>query len=150
MRVGMYAAEFIEDEGTLLVTFPDVPEAITFAVDAADATRRAREALTIALSMYVDKGKPLPAASRVNRGQVDISLPAGVTAKLALYNAMREAGVSKAELGRRLGYHRQHIDRIVDLCHKTRFEVLEAALEVVGKRAYVMVENLAQHSRSSV
>ena len=39
---------------------PDVPEAITFGKDRETATEHAKEALMLALAMYVESGKPLP------------------------------------------------------------------------------------------
>ena len=62
---------------------------------------------------------------------------------MALYEAMRAQGVSQSELARRLGCHRQHAARIVDPAHNTKFEVLEAALAAVGKRAALFIEDAA-------
>ena len=140
----MYAARFEpDDNSTVLVTFPGVPEAITYGVDRADAMERASEGLRAALSMYVEKGKPLPAARPARRGLVEIALPAGVTAKLALYETMLAQEVSQAELARRLGCHRQQVARIIDPAHNSRFEALEAALAAVGKRAALLIEDAA-------
>ncbi|MFN0101003.1 MAG: type II toxin-antitoxin system HicB family antitoxin [Bryobacteraceae bacterium] len=140
----MYAAKLQpDDNNTILVTFPDVPEVITFGVNRADAMERAKEALRVALSMYVEKGHPLPAARPARHGLVEILLPGAVTAKLALYEAMHAQQITQAELARRLGCHRQHASRIVDPAHNTKFEVLEAALAAVGKRAALVIEDAA-------
>jgi antitoxin HicB len=48
------------DEGGLVVTFPDVPEAITQGVDEADAQAQACEALRLALLTYPLRGLPFP------------------------------------------------------------------------------------------
>ncbi len=61
--------------------------------------------------------------------------------KLALYDAMRARGVGKAELGRRLGNHLPHIDRLLDLTHHSRMDALAEALAAVGKRLVVAVED---------
>ena len=50
-----------DDNGTVLVTFPDVPEAITFGDDEEDALCQAVDALETALSFYVEARRPLPA-----------------------------------------------------------------------------------------
>jgi antitoxin HicB len=47
----------------ILVTFPDVREAITFGDDEEDAVRRRLEALEAALSIYVDQGREIPRPS---------------------------------------------------------------------------------------
>lgn len=139
-----YPAKFtLDTNGTYFVSFPDVPEALTFVEDKTSANPIAAEALAAALSFYVEAGKPLPIPSTAKRGQVTIYLPAGTVAKLALYEAMQAAAVSQSELARRLGCHRQQAARIVDPAHNTKFEVLEAALAAVGKRASIRIEDAA-------
>jgi antitoxin HicB len=51
-----------------------------------------------------------------------------------LYRAMRERGVRKADLARRLGWHGPQIDRLLDLNHASRLDQIEAALAALGKR----------------
>jgi antitoxin HicB len=133
----------LDTNGTYLISFPDVPEARTFVEDKANANPIAAEALAAALSFYVEAGKPLPVPSAAKRGQILIRLAAGTVAKLALYEAMRAAGITQSELARRLGCHRQHAARIIDPAHNTKFEVLEAALAAVGKRAALQIEDAA-------
>ena len=139
-----YPARFSPDDNeTYLITFPDVPHANTFWKDKHTANPIAADALAAALSSYVEKGRPLPVPSAPKRGQIMIYLAAGTVAKLALYEAMREKGISQSELARRLGCHRQHVARIVDPAHNTKFEVLEAALAAVGKRAALLIQDAA-------
>ena len=52
-----------EENGTVLVTFPDVPEAITFGADEDEALLLAVDALETGLSFYLDARKPLPATA---------------------------------------------------------------------------------------
>ncbi|MBF0220488.1 MAG: type II toxin-antitoxin system HicB family antitoxin, partial [Gammaproteobacteria bacterium] len=52
-----------DDNGTVLVTFPDVPEAITFGADRDESLLYAVDALETALSFYVNDRKPLPVPS---------------------------------------------------------------------------------------
>ncbi|MBI2689830.1 MAG: helix-turn-helix transcriptional regulator [Acidobacteria bacterium] len=139
-----YPAKFTpDDNGTLMVSFPDVPQAVTDVADKASANPRAAEALAAALSFYVEADRPLPVPSSPKRGQMMIHLGAGTIAKLALYTAMREQDVTQAELARRLGCHRQQAARIVDPAHNTKFEYLEAALAAVGLRVAVSIERTA-------
>ena len=139
-----YPAKFSpDDNGTFLISFPDIPEAHTFWEDKATANPIAADALAAALSFYVEKGEPLPVPSSPKRGQIMIYLAAGTVAKLALYEAMRAQGITQSELARRLGCHRQHVARIVDPAHNTKFNVLEAALAAVGKRAALVIQDAA-------
>jgi antitoxin HicB len=64
-----YPVNLTPDDGTILVTFPDVPEAISFGADQDEALRYAAKALQTALSFYVDACKPLPAPNKPRRGQ---------------------------------------------------------------------------------
>ncbi len=51
-----YPVNLTPDDGTVLVTFPDVPEAITFGMDEDEALLQAVDALETALSFYVKLG----------------------------------------------------------------------------------------------
>ncbi len=56
---------------------------------------------------------------------------------------MREQAITQSELAKRLGCHRQQVARIVDPAHNIKFEVLEAALAAVGKRAGLSIQDAA-------
>ena len=58
-----YPVILTPDDGTVLVTFPDAPEAITFGANEEEALNHAVDALETALSFYVDDRKPLPVPS---------------------------------------------------------------------------------------
>ena len=51
-----------------------------------------------------------------------------------LYRAMRENGIGKAELSRRLGCHMPQVDRLLDLNHSSRMNMIDAAMRAVGLR----------------
>jgi antitoxin HicB len=72
-----------------------------------------------------------------------VTLPALTVAKLELYQAMRAAGVGKAELARRLNCHLPQIDRLLDLGHASRLDQLEQAFAALGKRLEVAIQNAA-------
>ena len=93
-----YPVILAPDDGTVLVTFPDVPEAITFGADTDEALLQAVDALESALSFYVDDRKPLPTPSKPKRGQHTVRPSALECAKLGVYRAMTEQGIKKAEL----------------------------------------------------
>jgi antitoxin HicB len=56
-----------DDNDTILVTFPDVPEAITYGEDEFDALDRAVDALETALSVYIQERRESAAAERSGR-----------------------------------------------------------------------------------
>src|ERR1022692_2471158 len=134
-----YPVTLTPDDGTVLVTFPDVPEAITFGADKDEALLHAVDALETALSFYVDARKPLPAVSKAKRGQHTVRPSALECAKLGVYQAMTEQGIKKAELARRLGWHTPQVDRLFDLRHASKLDQIEAAAKVLGRQIEVRV-----------
>lgn len=139
-----YPATLIPDhDGGFTVTFRDVPEAITEGDAHEEALLRAEDALESALAMYVAAKEALPVRSLPQPGEVTIPLSALGMAKAALYDAMREQGVSRAELARRLRWHLPQVNRVLDLRHASKMEQVEAALAALGLRLIVDVARAA-------
>jgi antitoxin HicB len=134
-----YPVILTPDDGTVLVTFPDVPEAITFGADADEALLQAVDALESALAFYVGDRQPLPLPSKPKRGQPTVRPSPLECTKLGVYQAMVTQGVKKAELARRLGWHVPQVDRLFDLKHASRFDQLEAAARALGRTIEVRV-----------
>ena len=134
-----YPVTLTPDGDTVLVTFADVPEAITFGADEDEALLQAVDALESALAFYVDARKPLPMPSKAKRGQRTVCPSALECAKLGVYQAMMEQGIKKAELARRLGWHMPQVDRLFDLKHASRMDQLESAARSLGREIRVSV-----------
>ena len=134
-----YPVTLTPDGDKLLVTFTDVPEAITFGVDEDEALLNAVDALETGLSFYVDARMSLPAVSQPAVGQKTVRPSALECAKLGVYQAMTEQGIKKAELARRLGWHMPQVDRLFDLRHASKLDQIEAAAIVLGRHIEVTV-----------
>lgn len=134
-----YPVTLTPDDDTVLVTFADVPEAITFGADEDEALLNAVDALETGLSFYVDARKLLPAVSQPVAGQKTVRPSALECAKLGVYQAMTEQGIKKAELARRLGWHMPQVDRLFDLRHASKLDQIEAAAIVLGRHIEVTV-----------
>jgi antitoxin HicB len=52
-------------------------------------------------------------------------------------------GCRKAELARRLGWHRPQVDRLFDLNHRSTIEHIDQALRTIGKRLGISVQDAA-------
>ncbi len=128
------------EEGGFVVSFPDVPEAHTQGEDQEEALMRAADALETALEFYTDAGRDLPKAGTTQPGQHTVRPCAQACIKLAIYQIMRDDGVKKSELARRLGWHLPQVDRLLDLHHASRLEQAEAALSSLGCRLEVSVD----------
>jgi antitoxin HicB len=144
MRSFVYSAEIEPgDKRGMVVSFPDVPEAITEGHDETEARLRAEEALGLALLTYPLRGLALPKAKTRRRGMVPIAVAPDVAAKLAVLEAFNEAQISKAELARRLGKDEKEVRRILDPRHQTKLTALTDTLRILGKRLVVAVEKAA-------
>ena len=126
-----------DDNGTILVTAPDLPEVSTFGADKADALVRAADAIAAALKGRIRAREAIPAASAPRRGQRRVRLPAIVATKLELYRAMIETRTRKADLARKLGVHAPQIDRLLDLDHKSQLDQIEAAAKAIGRELHI-------------
>jgi antitoxin HicB len=138
-----YRVKLLHDTNdTILVDVPDIPEAHTFGEDREEALLRAPAAIESALMCYIDLHREIP-LPRAGGGGPFVTLPALTEAKLALYTAMRTAGVSKSELARRMNCHMPQVDRLLDLRHASRLDQLEAAFHALGKQLSVQVSEAA-------
>lgn len=143
MIVYKYPARLDRDEsGRFVATFRDVPEALTDGADRAEALSEAGDALLVALAGYVDDArhpKPLPRPSRKRQGEVFISVPLLASGKLALHDAMREAGINGTDLARKMDLPVTAVRRLLNIHHNSKIEQIDQALKVLGKKAELRV-----------
>ena len=133
----------IDSAGFYLVTFPDVPEAGTDAETRGEALENAVDSLLAALGGYIHTRRAIPRPSKAKRGQVLMALPTLVSAKLALYEAIRDANISNVELGKRLGVSEGTVRRLLDLDHRSHIGQVEAGLQALGRRLKIEVQAAA-------
>lgn len=125
-----YAIRFEQDGGApgVAVFCRDLPELNSYGDDREHAIREALDGIESALSIYVDERRAIPPASAPQEGEYVVHLPTVTVAKIALWNAMMERDMRKADLCRLLGVHQAQGDRLVDFLHTSKMEQLEAAL----------------------
>ena len=128
-----------DEDGGLVVTFPDVPEAITAGKDSAEALAMAEDALATALAAYVHEKWDIPAPSEVADGRVSVPVPTVVAAKLALYSAMRAQRITKVALADRLGVSESAVRKLTNPDHRSHVSQVQRALRAVGRRLKVEV-----------
>jgi antitoxin HicB len=136
-----YRVELADDEGTVLVTSPDFPELITFGDDREDALSYAVGAFSEAIAARMAHREPIPVPSKGKSSDPRVTLPLQVELKLRLYQGMDDKGVRKADLARKLGLHRQEIDRVLDLNHATNLAKIEKAFAALGKTLDIAVSD---------
>ena len=125
--------------GSVLVSFPDVPEALTEGATEREALAEAEDCLIAALGGYIDGRRDIPLPSPA-RGRPLVALPALISAKVALYRAMRGHGMSDGELARRLGTREKTVRRLIDLDHRSHIGQVEAGLRILGQRLAVTTQ----------
>lgn len=139
-----YPARFRPDEdGRIVVTFPDFPRCHTDGKDLREAQEEAVDCLGSVIAECIASKNEVPEASKPRRGQKLIPVPLWIAGKLALYLAMREKRLTNSALARRLGVRETVVRRMLDPDHETKSEKLQAALDALGKRIVVTVENAA-------
>jgi antitoxin HicB len=127
-----YTVEQSED-GAWQVRFPDVPEALTEGATEAEAHELAADALVSALGGLEKLRRDIPEPSKPRHRDV-IVVPVLLSAKLALYQAMREHGLNNVTLSKKLGKAENEVRRMLDLDHQTKIGALESALQQLGKQ----------------
>jgi antitoxin HicB len=135
MDIFAFPALLDASEDGLLVTFRDVPEAITHAADRAEALALAEDSLTAALEFSLGRNRLPPRPSPLQPGEALITVEPVLAARCVLALAMAERGLSKVALAERLGKSETVVRRMLDGRTKVRIESVLAALSALGLRA---------------
>jgi antitoxin HicB len=145
MQSFIYSATLTPDkeDGGFVVTFVDLPEAITQGEDVADALSEAADCLDEAIANRIVMGLPSPCPASLKRGRYAVHLAAQTAAKAALYWAIQNAQVTKAELAKRLACDEKEVRRLLDPRHPSKLPRIEAALAAVGQRLIVSFQTAA-------
>ena len=137
-----YPLTLERDGKFVLAQFVDVPQAHTQGATEAEALAAAPDCLIAALGGTIEAKQDIPAPSPA-RGRPTATLPPLVAAKIALYQAMREAGLNNVQLAKRLGLTENAVRRLLDLDHRSHIGQLEAALSILGKKLVIEVRDAA-------
>lgn len=136
-----YPARFTEaPEGGFVVTFRDIPEAITQGDSEEEAMEMAEDVLVSSMEFYLDERRRVPAPSAAESGERLVHLPASVAAKVLLLNEQIAQGVTNAELARRMGTRPQEIQRITNLSHATKIDTIDRALRALGRELTLVAQ----------
>ncbi len=127
-------------EGGLVVTCRDLPQLITQGEDEADALEQAVDAMDEVFATYMIEGLNFPDPSKAKRREHLVSPPAETMAKAALYVAMREAGISKQQLAKRLGVDEKEVRRLLDPHYGSKLPRIAQAIKILGQRLVIGLE----------
>jgi antitoxin HicB len=139
-----YPATFRKDKDRrVLVLFPDFPRSATDGANAQEAMEEAIDCLGSAIAFAMVYEEEIPRPSGPKRGQRMVPVPLWIAPKLALYWRMRELRMNNSQLARKLGLRETIVRRMLDPDHATKPEKIQTALEALGKRFLVAVEDAA-------
>lgn len=132
-----------EHDGGFVVTFPDLPEAITQGADIPDALRQGADCLEEAIAGRIRRHDGIPEPSPVGQSYYAIPLSAQMAAKAALYLALCQAGITQVELASRLQCDEKEVRRLLDPRHASKLSRLEVALAALGQQLVVGMQATA-------
>ena len=124
-------------EGEVGLIFPDFPEIASWhpeTTSAEELRAQAKDALMVALHTRVMENDEIPGSSDMEDADFYVPLGSLTVMKLALYERMREEGLSRRALAERLKKSNTIANRLLDLTHNSAVSQLEAAMSVLGRQ----------------
>jgi antitoxin HicB len=133
----VYPARLAKERNTIIVSFRDLPEALTEGKDRASALAAAVDCLDVALLFRLKEGAAIPDPSRARAGEVVVPASPSVAAKIAFVQAFAAAKITRTALAERLGLRETEVRRMLDPDHGTKLDRLDAAMRALGRRLVV-------------
>lgn len=132
-----YPINLQPDNGGYVVSFPDIPEALTQGDTREEALEMGLDALITAFEFYFEDNQKVPLPGDVAGDYVDV--PLSVASKVLMLNAFIESGLTRVELADRIGIKKQEVNRLIDLQHATKIDAIQRAMKALGKRLELLV-----------
>lgn len=129
-----------DEDGGFVVTCRDLPPLITQGDNEQDALQQAVDAMDEVFATYMIEGIEFPQPSKARRREHLVAPPAETMAKAALFVAMRQAGISKLQLARRLGIDEKEVRRLLDPHYGSKLPRIAQAISVLGQRLVIGLE----------
>ena len=121
------------EEGGFVVTFPDIPEAITQGDTFEEAMEMAEDVLLSSVEIYFDDERAFPLSRPAGIYETSVFMPESVYAKILLHNTMCEKFISKAEVARLNNIKPPEVQRILSPRHTTKIDTIGRILFNLGK-----------------
>lgn len=131
-----YAANLKKERKYILAEFRDCPGCQTFAEPGTSIRDMASEALVGWLEATMAHGGIPSRPSKRTKGKVLwVDVPLALSAKIAVRWARHDAGLSQAELAKRVGVSQQQIARLEHPDHNPTLDTLEKVAAALGVHA---------------
>jgi antitoxin HicB len=128
-----------EVDGGFVVTFPDLPEAITQGETISDCLLEAVDCLEESIAARIDDHLDIPNPSSCNEGEYSVSLSLPMIFKAAVYLAIREAEISQSQLAQKLNVDEREIQSIINPRQGTNLSIIEKVLLTLGKQINIQI-----------
>lgn len=128
------------EEGGYVVTCRDLPQLVTQGDTEQDALEQAADAMDEVFATYMVEDMEFPEPSKARRREHLVAPPAETVAKAALFVAMRQAGISKLQLARRLGIDEKEVRRLLDPHYGSKLPRIAQAISALGQRLVIGLE----------
>src|SRR6516162_3335893 len=139
-----------DEDGRPVITFPDLPGAVTDGADEAEALSEAADCLSAALATRITHGEAIPPASAALPRQHLVLPDPTIALKAALHMALYQRDMTVGDLADLMGFADWHqAERLIDPRHSTKLTRLAKALGAVGCRITISVEDEAAAAKCS-
>ena len=132
-----------QPDGSFLVRFPDLPEALTDGATEAEALAEAADCLSEALAGRIRRGESIPVPSPVARTLRSVVPDTTVALKAALYSGLRQARLTIADLAHDLRIDERKAARLVDPRVASSLADLEHVLAALGYEVDIEVRQIS-------
>lgn len=133
MEIWAFPARITEHEpGDWVVTFDDIPEALTGGATREDALNQAADALEEAVLAYLARGRAIPTPRPAGDGEELVALDVVTAARAALARVMRTRKISNAALAREIDRSEGAVRRLVDGTTGVKIETVLQALDATA------------------
>src|SRR5260370_39396344 len=121
-----------DEEGRLVVHFPDLPEALTDGADETEALTEASDCLSEALASRIVDQEEIPTPSQIGGDMHLVSPEPTIALKAALYEALRSRRMSVVDLAHRLRIDERHAARLISPRARPRLTQVAESLSALG------------------
>ena len=128
-----------DEDGRLVVLFPDLPETATDGPDEHQALGEAADCLSEALAARIANGEEIPLPRPALPGQHVVSPDPTIALKAALYMVLQARAMTVADLAELLAVEWHQAARLIDPKRASKLTSLEAALSALACRIEISI-----------
>ena len=138
-----------DEDGRFLAICPALQGCYTEGETEEEARTNAVDCVITAIEGYMKDDRPVPRPPAPGVGRDRAVLPSLVTAKLAVYETMRNRGWSKTRLAKELGVPENSVRRLLDLRHSSQMGIVDAALAKMNAELPIGLPNIRTRGRAA-